>query len=302
MAGITDTFLSDVHIGTFHTLSDQGTLVTRFSFTLPVPQDGSAAKSQAELDEDGDMIVVRRAQHVILIEHAMSTSLEKVGQQVWRGALLMVDYLIGWGNSRLEDSVVLELGAGTGLVSIVAASKAHHVFCTDTGKSVLELCQRNVETNTTAVGGRSGSIAVRELDWRHPFSESSSAGFCWSQEDMDSLSHVSLILASDVVYDNDLTGAFFSCLARLYSLVSKPPTVLVSLEKRLNFSLEDLAVVGPYYQHFTRCLEHSYTTSKGELAFHAQRISTDFPQCSKYDRVKELEIWELNAIISDETI
>ena len=176
MAGITDTFLSDVHIGTFHTLSDQvyihisktqtqlrfiiiipqGTLVTRFSFTLPVPQDGSAAKSQAELDEDGDMIVVRRAQHVILIgktgyngrvksylppthvyecpsyttEHAMSTSLEKVGQQVWRGALLMVDYLIGWGNSRLEDSVVLELGAGTGLVSIVAASKAHHVFCT----------------------------------------------------------------------------------------------------------------------------------------------------------------------------
>ena len=66
MAGITDTFLSDVHIGTFHTLSDQvyihisktqtqlrfiiiipqGTLVTRFSFTLPVPQDGSAAKHE----------------------------------------------------------------------------------------------------------------------------------------------------------------------------------------------------------------------------------------------------------------
>ena len=60
----------------------------------------------------------------------MSTSLEKVGQQVWRGALLMVDHLISWDNSRLEDSVVLELGAGTGLVSIVAASKAHHVFCT----------------------------------------------------------------------------------------------------------------------------------------------------------------------------
>ena len=93
--------------------------------------------------------------------------------------------------------------------------------------------------------------------------------------------------------------------------------------RRLNFSLEDLAVVNPYYQHFTRCLEHSYTTGKGELAFHAKRIATDFPQCSKYDRVKELvcklvfrlqyalftlrnpytqEIWELNAIISDETI
>ena len=93
---------------------------------------------------------------------------------------------------------------------------AGHSFISDTGKSVLELCQRNVETNTT--GGRSGSITVRELDWRRPFSEScethsamqecqsglvcdgvyfAAAGFCWSQEDMDSLSHVSLILASD---------------------------------------------------------------------------------------------------------
>lgn len=66
------------------------------------------------------------------VEHAMSTTLEKVGQQVWRGALLMTDYLLSQGNPRLQESVVLELGAGTGLVSIVAASKAQQVFCTGT--------------------------------------------------------------------------------------------------------------------------------------------------------------------------
>ena len=60
----------------------------------------------------------------------MSTTLEEVGQQVWRGALLMVDYLLSRGSPRLHDCVVLELGAGTGLVSIVAASLAWHVFCT----------------------------------------------------------------------------------------------------------------------------------------------------------------------------
>ena len=60
----------------------------------------------------------------------MSTTLVEVGRQVWRGALLMADYLLSVGRSRLKDSVVLELGAGTGLVSIVAASRARHVFCT----------------------------------------------------------------------------------------------------------------------------------------------------------------------------
>ena len=114
------------------------------------------------------------------------------------------------------------------------------------------------------------------------------------------------------MYDNDLTDAFFSCLARLCSLATNPPAVLVSLEKRyiqtlnrvgqdsngasvylsftcrLNFSLEDLAVVSPYYQHFKRCLGLSYSTSRGNLVFHAQCITTDFPQCSDYDRVEEL--------------
>ena len=45
--------------------------MTRFSFTLPVvPQDGDAAKSQTQLDEDGDMIVLRPTQHVVLIGDA----------------------------------------------------------------------------------------------------------------------------------------------------------------------------------------------------------------------------------------
>ena len=60
----------------------------------------------------------------------MSTTLVDVGRQVWRGALLMVDYLLTVGCHRVKDSVVLELGAGTGLVSTVAASRAKHTFCT----------------------------------------------------------------------------------------------------------------------------------------------------------------------------
>lgn len=61
---------------------------------------------------------------------------------------------------------------------------------------------------------------------------------------------------------------------------------------RLNFSLEDLAVVNPYYKHFKSCLNSSYpTTNKGSgelLTFKTEQILTNFPQCSNYDRVKEL--------------
>ena len=59
----------------------------------------------------------------------MSTPLEAVGQQVWRGALLMADYLVH--SSRLRGShVVLELGGGVGLVSVIAVLSANLIFCT----------------------------------------------------------------------------------------------------------------------------------------------------------------------------
>jgi predicted nicotinamide N-methyase len=283
-----DTFLSDVHVGTFCPLSDRGTLVTRFTFTQP--HDGPR---EAELDKDGDMVVSRKAQHVVCIEHSMSTTLQAVGLQVWRGSLLMADYLLYQGSDRFRGSVILELGAGTGLVSIIAGLKAGRVFCTDIGKELLDLCQRNIEGNIDFSSGDTKSrrnITVRELDWKSPFSESS-AGFSWSEDDLKSLSKASFILASDVVYDDVLTNAFFTCLAYLHSIIDEPPAIIVSLERRVNFSLEEMDVASPYYRHFRTCLDLSYTTSMGELKFQAQQMSTDFSQYSDYDRVKELAMW-----------
>lgn len=59
----------------------------------------------------------------------MSTTLVNVGLQVWRGALLLADYLLS-NLERLKGTTVLELGAGTGLVSMVTALSTAHVFCT----------------------------------------------------------------------------------------------------------------------------------------------------------------------------
>lgn len=63
------------------------------------------------------------------IEHSLSTKLCDVGQQVWRGALALADFLL-YHRSMFDGSVMLELGGGVGLVSIVAAQFCKIIFCT----------------------------------------------------------------------------------------------------------------------------------------------------------------------------
>ena len=76
--------------------------------------------------------------------------------------------------------------------------------------------------------------------------------------------------------------------AKIPVSVSSSSSMALLCSHRLNFSLDDLAVVSPYYQHFRRCLELRYPTGRGDLVFQAQQMTTDFPQYSDYDRVKEL--------------
>lgn len=59
----------------------------------------------------------------------MSTKLQHVGLQVWRGALLLADYILS-NPDLFKDKTVLELGAGVGLTSIVASFLADKVICT----------------------------------------------------------------------------------------------------------------------------------------------------------------------------
>lgn len=63
------------------------------------------------------------------IEHSMSTKLGDVGQQVWRGALALCDFIFH-ESDMFTNVVMLELGCGVGLVSIVASHFCSSIFCT----------------------------------------------------------------------------------------------------------------------------------------------------------------------------
>ena len=67
---------------------------------------------------------------LVCSEHSYSTTLDLVGRQIWRGALLLADFILHHGPSLLQGRTVLELASGVGLTSIVAAMFATEVICT----------------------------------------------------------------------------------------------------------------------------------------------------------------------------
>lgn len=52
-----------------------------------------------------------------------------VGLQVWRGALLLADYILH-NQQQFTGQNVVELGSGVGLTGVAAAMYAKHVTCT----------------------------------------------------------------------------------------------------------------------------------------------------------------------------
>ncbi|KAL5473241.1 hypothetical protein EMCRGX_G027698 [Ephydatia muelleri] len=293
-----DFYLSDVHVGDFGLVSEEGTTVSRFVLCRRQSSDYTDVGALS-VDEDGDILVARRFKKeltVFQIEHAMATPIGDVGQQVWKGALQLADYVVH-NAAHFTGAAILELGAGTGLASLVAGTLAKRVFSTDVGQSILDICQRNVSHNlTTLMRGDDLEILVRELDWTKPFQ--ATGAYSWTDSDYQKLKDVSCIIAADVVYDNSITDAFFQCLVALTTKVAHSVCILISLEKRINFTLENMAPASPAYQYFRHCLSREYTDSLGrQLIFSARQLGADFPQSFEYERVEQLELWELTVQI-----
>jgi len=71
----------------------------------------------------------------MLLEHRNQTSLDMVGMQVWRSALLLSDFILENRDIFNSEQNVLELGSGVGLTGIVAAMYCKEVIFT--GQSII---------------------------------------------------------------------------------------------------------------------------------------------------------------------
>ncbi|XP_020034234.1 methyltransferase-like protein 22 isoform X3 [Castor canadensis] len=297
---------------------------------LQASQDGVGT----QLDEDGDLDVVRRPwvssdpdlarpprdkvhpmiltqeediimeeqapeshPHIVIkIEHTMATPLEDVGKQVWRGALLLADYIL-FRQDLFQGRTVLELGAGTGLASIVAATVAQTVYCTDVGADLLAMCQRNITLNSHLAAAGGGVVKVKELDWlKADLCTDPEIPFSWSQEDIaDLYNHTTVLFAAEVFYDDDLTDALFNTLSRLAHKLKNACTAILSVEKRLNFTLRHLDVTCEAYDHFRSSLHALEKLADGRLRFVVEPVEASFPQLLMYERIQQLELWKIVA-------
>ncbi|PNI44166.1 METTL22 isoform 8 [Pan troglodytes] len=233
---------------------------------------------------------------IIRIEHTMATPLEDVGKQVWRGALLLADYIL-FRQDLFRGCTALELGAGTGLASIIAATMARTVYCTDVGADLLSMCQRNIALNSHLAATGGGIVKVKELDWlKDDLCTDPEAPFSWSQEEISDLyDHTTILFAAEVFYDDDLTDAVFKTLSRLAHRLKNACTAILSVEKRLNFTLRHLDVTCEAYDHFRSCLHALEQLADGKLRFVVEPVEASFPQLLVYERLQQLELWKIIA-------
>ncbi|KAJ8319223.1 hypothetical protein KUTeg_004314 [Tegillarca granosa] len=228
------------------------------------------------VDEDGDLDVTRKNKvdedtHMLTIEHSLATDLLNVGEQVWRGALILADYLIHT-QSQLQDTVVLDLGSGTGLTSVIAALFCKKIYCTDNGENILKIAQHNLDSNIFTISDElKWNYVVRELDWFQDDLKAGTENFSFTEEEIEEIKSL--------------------CMMK---------TSLRPFSELFVFTVTDLDIVTPAYTHFRECLKDLLTLNDSCLQYSYSQIGTDFPQYFRYNRTKEMEIWKITSTFLDQ--
>uniref|UniRef100_A0A1B0A6I7 Methyltransferase-like protein 22 n=1 Tax=Glossina pallidipes TaxID=7398 RepID=A0A1B0A6I7_GLOPL len=264
--------------------STNGKVISKFQFRYP-SDETTPSNICPLLDKDGDIVVKRRNRQnfdlgIIEIEHSEATELRLVGLQVWRGALLLADFCF---HKRHEfvNKQILELGAGVGLTSIAAAIYVPKVFCTDVDMGgILRLIQANICRNQKLLQLR-GQINVLECDFKMPFAQ-------YSQELIKAIDESDVVVAADVIYDDDLTDAFIQVLDNIFAreiVTRHKKNIYIALEKRYVFTVSELEAVAPMFEYFLKKSMHK--------RWRFDYIHTDFPQYFQYERCKHLILLEI---------
>ena len=188
-----------------------------------------------------------------------------VGLQSWASSIILAERIC-WDSSSFNfDSLdrprarILELGAGTGLLSIVASKllPSTEIIATDYHPDVLTNLRLNVSTNVS--GQDRSPISVHALDWSipvvdDPFSEGS----------------FDMILAADVVYHQDHAQWIKSCVQRYlrrgrHGEPNRPIFWLIIPLRSIGRHEGMGTAVEQVFSTFDTCAGSSSDSGKGEL-------------------------------------
>ncbi|XP_074522613.1 uncharacterized protein mettl21ca [Halichoeres trimaculatus] len=170
-------------------------------------------------------------------------SIDSFGAVMWPAALALCSFL---NNNRemvnLQGKEVLELGAGTGLVSIVASLLGASVTATDLPE-ILGNLQANITRNTRERCRYTPQVAA--LSW----------GFDLERTHPKSRYHYDYILAADVVYHHDFLDELLATMKHF----CRPGTTLIWANK-VRFG-SDLT----FTENFKKAFQTSLLAEDGEM-------------------------------------
>eukprot|EP01036_Dinobryon_divergens_P022367 gene22367-30616_t len=181
---------------------------------------------------------------------------------------------------------MLELGTGAGFIAVIFKYVVNNhlgMVYTDYKDKIVNLAAENVERNShlslqsfLPLWGSSDSnsqdtqsrtasrVVGRILDWssefnprsKVPTADSKMSDYRWTMEDCHLLeSNRIVFLAADVMYDDVLTVHFFKKVAEM--MKEGDEYLILTLEKRVNFSVHLLREVATCYDLFLFLINHS---------------------------------------------
>jgi predicted nicotinamide N-methyase len=135
------------------------------------------------------------------------------GLRVWDASLHLAYFLSTEGTSLVRDKAILELGAGTGLLSILCAEplRAARVVSTDGDAGVVESIESNTELNVRLQEpGQKHNLEAKVLDW----ADASSLSQVLEYEGRDA--PIDLVLGADITYDTESLEPLVNILGALH--------------------------------------------------------------------------------------
>ncbi|KAF2481342.1 putative methyltransferase-domain-containing protein [Neohortaea acidophila] len=142
--------------------------------------------------------------------HLISGSLT-TGYRTWEAALHLGSYLLtSEGSSLIAGKNVLELGAGTGFISILCAKhlEAKHLTTTDGDEGVIESLKENLFLNELDDKNVNASV----LRWGHGLAGS------WVEEECETWPY-DVVLGADITYEKPAIAALITTLRLLFNLL-----------------------------------------------------------------------------------
>jgi predicted nicotinamide N-methyase len=127
--------------------------------------------------------------------------------QVWPSAYALCEF-IATQPHWLKNKTVLELAAGLGLPSLLAAQLAMHVTCSDYVPEAVALMKESIKKN------KQEKIDARLIDWNH----------------LPNNFSVDILLLSDINYEPQVFETLFNVIL---SFLEKGTTILLSTPQRL---------------------------------------------------------------------